>query len=78
MTGTKIEVHLHKAEPGSWSSLDIPRNNLKNKPDLLDEHEDKAQDKAVDALDLDDIDFTPQKLTLSTEAGGRRTVESVE
>lgn len=35
MLGTKLEVHLRKAEPGSWSKLFLPKQVLDgNKPEL--------------------------------------------
>jgi hypothetical protein len=75
MLGTKIEVHLTKADPGSWASLDIPRKPSEQGSDAKkspEEDMEVAEDN-VDALDLDDLDLTPNKLVLSTDASGGRT-----
>ncbi len=72
MMGTKIEVHLHKAEPGSWASLYIPRP-AKTERKEAEEAPEEAPIQTVDALDLDDLDLTPQKMVLSTEASGGKT-----
>jgi cysteine and histidine-rich domain-containing protein len=34
MLGTKLEVHLRKAEPGSWSRLFLPKKEDTKKPEL--------------------------------------------
>jgi cysteine and histidine-rich domain-containing protein len=34
MLGTKLEVHLRKAEPGSWSRLFLPKQEETKKPEL--------------------------------------------
>ena len=72
MLGTKLEVKMKKAESSSWAKLDIPR--------VVKKEEKKAEEEAqtlldmakkepvVDALDLDDLDITPQKFVLSKEA----------
>jgi len=69
LTGTKIEIKMKKAEPGSWARLEIPRPVSKPtaKP-----AENKVEEK-IDALDLDDLDFSVAKPTLSSEASGGRT-----
>ncbi|TRY77045.1 hypothetical protein TCAL_03854 [Tigriopus californicus] len=73
MMGTKIEIHLVKAEPGSWTNLDIPKRsdplalaNISDEPTL------ESNMEQVDALDLDDLDLTPNALKLSTEASNGR------
>jgi hypothetical protein len=73
MMGTKIEIHLVKAEPGSWTNLDIPKRsdplalaNISDEPTL------ESNVEQVDALDLDDLDLTPNALKLSTEASNGR------
>ena len=64
MLGTKLEVKLKKEETGSWGRLDIPKKKVEKV--LI---EDTAKDEPpVDALDLDDMDLTPTKFTLSKEA----------
>lgn len=69
MTGTKIEIKMKKAEPGSWSRLDIPRPVTKT----VEKEPEKKVEDSVDALDLDDLDFSVSKPTLSAEASAGRT-----
>ena len=58
MLGTKIEVHLHKADAGSWGGLNVPR---KMTAPVLAKQEDsepvktEPEPELVDALDLDDL-----------------------
>ena len=72
MLGTKLEVKMKKAESISWSKLDIPR--VVKKDEKKSEEEANAllemakKEPVVDALDLDDLDITPQKFELSKEA----------
>ena len=72
MLGTKLEVKMKKAESISWAKLDIPR--VVKKDEKKAEEEAKAllemakKEPVVDALDLDDLDITPQKFELSKEA----------
>jgi cysteine/histidine-rich domain-containing protein len=55
MLPTKLEVKLRKAEPGSWSKLDIPRQTA------LEENAQPASASMeqlipeVDAVDLSDL-----------------------
>merc|ERR1712004_870162 len=71
MMGTKLEVKMKKAESSSWAKLNIPRDVVKKEEEkeeaktLLDM---AKKEPVVDALDLDDLDITPQKFTLSKEA----------
>jgi len=70
--GTKVEIKMKKAEPGSWAKLEV----LKAAPVIKEElKEQKVEDitDEVDDLDLDDLDALPTKLTLSKEASGGRT-----
>jgi cysteine/histidine-rich domain-containing protein len=70
MMGTKMEIKMKKAEPGSWARLEVPKQVIKSKQP---ETETKAEaEEPVDALDLDDLDFTPKKFQLSEAA---RTVK---
>lgn len=77
MLGTKVEIKMKKAEAGSWSKLYIPKVTLtKSKPeeDKIDILNPSSKiESQVDALDLDDLEFTPQKATLSKEASGGKT-----
>jgi len=67
MLGTKCEIKLKKAETGSWAKLDIPKKVVKvEKKDVIEDMS-KAE-PCVDALELDDLDLAPTRLTLSKEA----------
>jgi len=66
MLGTKVEVKMKKAEPGSWAKLDIPKP-VKVEEKVPEKDMSKAE-PTVDALELDDLDLTPTKLSLSKEA----------
>ena len=72
MLGTKLEVKMKKAESISWSKLDIPRVVKKDEKKAEEEAnallEMAKEEPVVDALDLDDLDITPQKFELSKEA----------
>ena len=72
MLGTKLEVKMKKAESVSWAKLDIPRVVKKEEKKAEEEAnallEMAKQEPVVDALDLDDLDITPQKFELSKEA----------
>jgi len=72
MLGTKTEIKMKKAESGSWSKLDIPRQVVEEKKDeALGNNNTTTNgnvEDVVDALELDDIDLTPQRYTLSKEA----------
>lgn len=55
MFGTKVEIRLKKAEPGSWTKLEIPRNTTSTssgdkKPDSVDKITPQ-----IDAVDLSDL-----------------------
>ena len=84
MLGTKMEIHMVKAEPGSWGDLSISEvqdpsangaaNPGSNAPIQPDSTPAPAPDEpTVDALDLDDLELVPMKVTLSAEASGGRT-----
>ena len=72
MFGTKLEIKMKKAESVSWAKLDIPK--VVSKADKEEEEKARAlleaakKAEAVDALDLDDLDLTPQRWGLSQEA----------
>jgi cysteine/histidine-rich domain-containing protein 1 len=55
MYGTKVEIKLKKAEPGSWSRLEIPRTTTtaEEKPKATTEVADITPQ--IDAVDLDDL-----------------------
>lgn len=54
MLPTKVEIKLKKAEPGSWSRLDIPRvpGSQKNDESIQNEEQISSQ---IDAVDLSDL-----------------------
>lgn len=59
MLPTKVEIKMKKAEPGTWSSLDIPRiksdqENDKSNDKIDNEMNDDINDR-VDAVDLSDL-----------------------
>jgi len=73
MFGTKVEVKLKKGESGSWGKLEVPK--AKVKPSAEEEAEKAkiaASESTVDALELDDLDLTPTKYTLSKDAQTNR------
>jgi len=70
MAGTKVEVKMKKAEPGSWSKLFFPREV---KQEVKEEPKTAPVTEKIDALDLDDLDLTPQRSRLSNEASGGRS-----
>ncbi|KAF7417587.1 hypothetical protein HZH68_000240 [Vespula germanica] len=53
MLPTKVEIKLKKAEPGSWSCLDIPRI-LDNQENESIQNEEQISSK-IDAVDLSDL-----------------------
>merc|ERR1712037_207946 len=67
-----LEVKMKKAESISWAKLDIPRVVKKDEKKAEEEAnallEMAKKEPVVDALDLDDLDITPQKFELSKEA----------
>ncbi|KAM0727292.1 Cysteine and histidine-rich domain-containing protein morgana [Formica fusca] len=53
MLPTKVEIKLKKAEPGSWSKLDIPREV---KPEISESKENVATlNTQIEAVDLSDL-----------------------
>lgn len=56
MYGTKVEIKLKKAEPGSWTRLDVPKAHPEaqlTKPKQIDKVDSLTPQ--VDAVDLSDI-----------------------
>ena len=71
MLGTKLELKMKKAESCSWAKLDIPKvvsKEEKEKKEALNLVEMANAAPLVDALDLDDLDLTPQGFQLSDAA----------
>lgn len=54
MYGTKVEIKMRKAEPGSWAKLNIPRTLPTPVKKDKKENVDSLTPK-VDAVDLDDL-----------------------
>lgn len=54
MYGTKVEISLKKAQPGSWAKLEVPRVTTTNNQTV---EEDKIKELApkVEVIDLDDL-----------------------
>ena len=67
MLGTKLEIKMKKAETGSWAKLDIPKKVVKVEEINIVKDMSKAE-PSVDALELDDLDLTPTRMSLSKEA----------
>jgi len=74
MMGTKLEVKMKKAEIGSWTKLEAPKTCTQLEPKTV---QSKVSDLQVDALDLEDVDFTPMKMQLTAEAKATR-IEQVD
>lgn len=64
MFGTKVEITLPKAEPGTWAHLNFPAKTITADANKEKEQEQKKEDKPVKPandddgdsdLDLDDI-----------------------
>jgi cysteine/histidine-rich domain-containing protein len=73
--GTKIEIKMKKAEPGSWAKLNFPRQVAKVEKKV--EKVEETLDSAVDALELDDLEVMSPRLVLSNEASGGRTGQAI-
>jgi hypothetical protein len=57
MLGSKVEVHLRKAEAGSWQSLDVPRQSGLPPPqtNTVPNPENKSCENQDDTVDLSDL-----------------------
>lgn len=77
--GTKVEVKMKKAEPGSWAKLDITKAVavVKDKAPSPPKSTTSQLAEEVDDLDLDDVDLLPTKIELSKEASGGRTQNEI-
>jgi len=67
MMGTKMEIKMKKDEIGGWATLEVPKI-AKPKQEESENVTAAKTEARVDALDLDDLDLTPQKLQLSDAA----------
>lgn len=54
MFGTKIEIKMKKAEPGAWSSLEIPKSTAKGQDTTKSKDVENLTPK-IDAVDLSDL-----------------------
>lgn len=61
MLGTKVEICLPKAEPGSWPRLEMPPKKA-TKPEPKQEEKKVEKDNDSD-IDLDDLEMTGVKIT---------------
>lgn len=69
MYGTKVEITMPKAEPGSWAKLDFPREKLPP-PVKKGEHPARTKNVSVnesddDGFNLDDIETVNNGVQLS-------------
>lgn len=55
MYGTKVEIKLRKAEPGSWARLDIPKAPVVSKPPKVEENKVDIMTTQIDSVDLSDL-----------------------
>lgn len=64
MLGTKVEISLPKAEPGSWPKLEMPKKKV-TKPEPKQEPPKKVEKiEANDSdVDLDDLEMTGMKIS---------------
>jgi len=76
MSGTKLEIKMKKAEPGSWAKLFLPREVKLVVKEQTKDTQVQENDK-IDALDLSDLDLTSQRSVLSHEASGGRTTAEI-
>lgn len=58
MLGTKVEITLPKAEPGTWTTLYIPKNTVQATPIAKEPKADadQAHDNSDSDPDLNDIE----------------------
>lgn len=67
MFGSKVEITMPKAEPGSWPKLECPRKTAKKTPPLPYKpplHDYKVE-KCYEEIRLEDIELMPTKAHLS-------------
>lgn len=55
MYGTKVEIKLKKAEPGSWAKLEIPRAAASIKTSKEEQSNLEKLTPQVEAVDLSDL-----------------------
>lgn len=72
MMGTKMEIKMKKAEIGLWTKLEAPK--IAKPESKVVEPEVVTEDLRVDALDLEDVDFSTPKLQLSEAARATRNI----
>lgn len=56
MYGTKIEINMTKAEPGSWSKLEFPRKPVKKTAAKSAQMLQNNDEKCYKEVSLDDIE----------------------
>lgn len=79
MYGTKVEITMPKAEPGSWSKLDFPREKL---PAPFKAGHQPSRTKTVsvnesddDGFNLDDIEAVNAGIQLSELASSKNDLD---
>ncbi|KAL9892944.1 cysteine and histidine-rich domain-containing protein [Glossina fuscipes] len=68
MFASKVEIKMVKAEPGSWSRLDLPQQKVQPVRKINDKNPDKSNstsDADFECFSLDDIETVNQGLHLS-------------
>lgn len=63
MLGTKVEICLSKAEPGSWPRLEMPLKKVTKPEPKKEEIKKKAENEDDSDIDLDDLEMTGVKVT---------------
>lgn len=76
MYGTKVEITMPKAEPGSWSKLDFPREQKMPPPVKAGQVPSIAKNTSVsesddDGFNLDDIETVNAGIQLSELASSK-------
>ena len=55
MLPTKVEIKLRKKEPGTWSKLDIPRENESKNDDDVEKNNEEDNLCKIETVDLNDL-----------------------
>lgn len=73
MFGTKVEITLPKAEPGTWAHLNFPAKTITADANKENEQEQKKEDKPVKPAIDDDGDSDPDLDDIQQVRGVRIT-----
>lgn len=63
MLGTKVEICLSKAEPGSWPKLEMPTKKLPTSEPKQEKIQKKVEKDDDSDIDLDDLEINGVKIT---------------